>query len=685
MSRTPSQLAVLTVAFACALALAACGSNAPVLQYVTVSPVSGTAQAIAGTCGGDTVNFTASAYYSDGSIKDGTSLVTWSSSNTQVATISAGGVATAVGQGKAAITATASGTPGATSDLTVTAANATSLSITPGSTAIPLGNPTAPGTQQYNFSAILGSGATEDLTTTATWASSNDAVATIGANTGLATAVSSGTTHISATIYCVTVPPTTSPNVLTVKPAKAGISLQITPATSTASVGTTVQYTAAILNSDSSTSPLPVGTVLAWTSSSSSATINGTTGLAQAVSAGTPTITATATAPASINGLTGTSGVLTVLPAAARFAYIANITGNGGSGSITSYTVNPTSTSAPLTLLANTPAESPQQVLLHPSGDLLYYIDSNGALHFDFINSVSGALTETSQAFQASNAPPGSTYVGAIDPTGRYIYVVTKETSVISGLQITHTQPSGGTNDGTLTPIPGMTAYTDATLKGPTWIMTDNTGEFAYVVNSLGNTVSQYAIQSNGSLKPLATPTTPTGSSPRFGTTDTNGHLFVANRGSSGGTGPNGPSVSVYIISPPSASNPGELTAIGTAPTPINGATETINVAVNPNGFLYVLDFGNGTTAGQVFAYGLSASSGVIGTVIGTAAPTGIAPTGIAVDPTGVLLAVDNSNDGDVSTYNIGTNGGVTPTSPATTPSDTNTKFITFYTAASGQ
>jgi len=141
----------------------------------------------------------------------------------------------------------------------------------------------------------------------------------------------------------------------------------------------------------------------------------------------------------------------------------------------------------------------------------------------------------------------------------------------------------------------------------------------------------------------------------------------------------------VYIISPPSASNPGELTAIGTAPTPINGATETINVAVNPNGFLYVLDFGNGTTAGQVFAYGLSASSGVIGTVIGTAAPTGIAPTGIAVDPTGVLLAVDNSNDGDVSTYNIGTNGGVTPTSPATTPSDTNTKFITFYTAASGQ
>ena len=68
MRRIPSQLALLATAFACMLALVACGSSAPVLQYVTVSPVSGVAQALAGTCGGDSVNFTASAYYSDGSI-----------------------------------------------------------------------------------------------------------------------------------------------------------------------------------------------------------------------------------------------------------------------------------------------------------------------------------------------------------------------------------------------------------------------------------------------------------------------------------------------------------------------------------------------------------------------------------------------------------------------------------------
>ena len=133
MRRIPSQLALSATAFACMLALVACGSSAPVLQYVTISPVSGMAQALSGTCGsgmvnGDTVNFTASAYYSDGSIKDGTSLVTWSSSNTAVATISAGGVASAVSPGTTTITAMAAGTPGATSNLTVTAASAANLS-----------------------------------------------------------------------------------------------------------------------------------------------------------------------------------------------------------------------------------------------------------------------------------------------------------------------------------------------------------------------------------------------------------------------------------------------------------------------------------------------------------------------------------------------------------------------------
>jgi len=279
MRRIPSQLALVATAFACMLALVACGSSAPVLQYVTITPVSGVAQALvgSGSCGGDTVNFTASAYYSDGSIKDGTSLVTWGSSNTAVATISAGGAAAAVGPGTTTITASAAGTPGATSNLTVTAASTANLTISPGSTSIPIGTTASPTTQQYKLAGAFG----EDLTTTATWASSKTAVATIGANTGLATAVSQGTTKISATVYCVTVPPAATPNVLTVTAATPSITTSsLSPAIVNTAYSATVQATGGLLPYTWSvtTGTLPAGL-----------TLNASTG----VISGTPTATGT--------------------------------------------------------------------------------------------------------------------------------------------------------------------------------------------------------------------------------------------------------------------------------------------------------------------------------------------------------------------------------------------------------
>jgi hypothetical protein len=98
-----------------------------VLQYVTITPTTGTASV------GGTFQFTAQAYYSNGSVQDGTSLVTWASSNSSAATIVAGGLATGVGAGTTSITATAAGTPGASATLTVTAP--VSVSVSPQTTA----------------------------------------------------------------------------------------------------------------------------------------------------------------------------------------------------------------------------------------------------------------------------------------------------------------------------------------------------------------------------------------------------------------------------------------------------------------------------------------------------------------------------------------------------------------------
>jgi trimeric autotransporter adhesin len=63
-------------------------------------------------------------------------------------------------------------------------------------------NPTVSGTGQtesFIATGTTGTGSTEDVTNTAVWTSSNQAVATIGAKTGLATTVGAGSTFIVAT------------------------------------------------------------------------------------------------------------------------------------------------------------------------------------------------------------------------------------------------------------------------------------------------------------------------------------------------------------------------------------------------------------------------------------------------------------------------------------------------------
>jgi hypothetical protein len=92
-------------------------STTPTLSSITVTPAN------ASIAAGSTVQFTATGYYSDNSTQDLTTLATWSSSNTAVATISntAGsqGLASGVAAGAATITAT-SGTVSGNTGLTVT-------------------------------------------------------------------------------------------------------------------------------------------------------------------------------------------------------------------------------------------------------------------------------------------------------------------------------------------------------------------------------------------------------------------------------------------------------------------------------------------------------------------------------------------------------------------------------------
>ncbi|HYA61677.1 MAG TPA: Ig-like domain-containing protein, partial [Candidatus Sulfotelmatobacter sp.] len=246
MRRNSSQFTLAAASLVCILILAACNC-APVLRYLTITPTSATISVTT------TQQFTAQAYYSDGSVKDGTSLVTWGSTNTAVATV-VGGVATGVGPGTTTITATAAGTPGATATLNVN--QLLSIAVTPANQTVPVG-----GTQQYDAMGTYknpdGTTGTTDVTTLVTWSAAPASVATITTG-GLATAVASGTAVITASLNGV------SGNTNMIVGAPAPVSLQISPSGPTAAIGNVTTFTAQEVWSDSSLHT-PSGTVT-WTS-----------------------------------------------------------------------------------------------------------------------------------------------------------------------------------------------------------------------------------------------------------------------------------------------------------------------------------------------------------------------------------------------------------------------------------
>jgi hypothetical protein len=162
---------------------------AATLQSIAVTPTT------ASLAVGKTKQFIATGTYSDGSKKNITRTVTWTSSNTSVATVSVG-LATAVASGSATLTAT-SGTISGSANLTVTGgAVLNSISLSPTNPTIGLGS-----NQQFTATGHYSDGSTQDLTTTVNWTSGTQSVATISntaGSQGLATAVGGGTTLISA-------------------------------------------------------------------------------------------------------------------------------------------------------------------------------------------------------------------------------------------------------------------------------------------------------------------------------------------------------------------------------------------------------------------------------------------------------------------------------------------------------
>jgi hypothetical protein len=171
------------------------------VQSISVLPASGS---VVLTAVGQTAQFKAIATEQFGSAptttSDITGSVTWSVSNLSVATINAAGLVTAVGPGYTQVTAESNGIT-ANSDLTVSITGTTTTGGAITSVAIiPAAQSVSSPTQTSQFIAIgtTSTGATVNVTTQVVWSSSSPQIATIGASTGLATAVGQGSTAITA-------------------------------------------------------------------------------------------------------------------------------------------------------------------------------------------------------------------------------------------------------------------------------------------------------------------------------------------------------------------------------------------------------------------------------------------------------------------------------------------------------
>lgn len=163
--------------------------EATALNSIAITPATATIPAQINT------QFNATGTFLDGSTQNLTNAATWTSSPASVATVGdTGGTkgrATGVAAGTATVTAVFAGVVG-TASLQVTNATLTSITISPGAASIALGS-----SQQFTATGKFSDGSTINLSSQATWKSSNVNVAVIGAG-GNATSAGTGSTTITA-------------------------------------------------------------------------------------------------------------------------------------------------------------------------------------------------------------------------------------------------------------------------------------------------------------------------------------------------------------------------------------------------------------------------------------------------------------------------------------------------------
>jgi 6-phosphogluconolactonase (cycloisomerase 2 family) len=378
-----------------------------------------------------------------------------------------------------------------------------------------------------------------------------------------------------------------------------------------------------------------------------------------------------------------------------KFAY----TANNGDGTISAYTINPTSGQLTAAGAVVPDGTAPAAVSLAPNGKFAFSASNNGTKIQAFtINQTSGALTlvgsyntgfvtgsaypdiavdaqsahlylasagdnevagfaidATTGALAALARSPypagaGAGAIPAFSPDGKFIYVM-DEGATGTGNNSVSGYSIGA--DGSLTAIPGSPFPVGAGME-PTWIAFTPDEKYAYVADTGVDLISAYSVSSTtGKLTALATPTFAADEHPQDLTIDASGkHLYapVANGSTAG-------AVQAYTINAD-----GTLTSLGSTPAGVG----PLYLAIDPAApFAYVASKGGA----EVYGYKINQTTGALAALSPSFFSTGAGsePQFITIDPSGKFGYTANEGTANISGFAISSTTGllaVVPGSP---------------------
>jgi len=259
--------------------------NPTPIATIDLAPATATIQV------GATQQFTATPKDANGNVLTGRT-ITWGSSDPNVATVDAAGLATGVAAGGPITIAASAEGKSATSSLTVIPVPVASVTVSPTAASVIVG-----GTQQVTATAKDANGNTLSGRTF-TWTSSDGTIASVDAN-GLVTANAIGG---PATITATTEGKSATA-AITVTPVPVA-TVDVSPASASMVIGATTQLTAT--PKDANGNPL-TGRTVTWTTANAGVATVDANGLVTGKGVGTVTITATS------EGKTGTASIMVAL------------------------------------------------------------------------------------------------------------------------------------------------------------------------------------------------------------------------------------------------------------------------------------------------------------------------------------------------------------------------------------